>query len=42
MEFAGGDLNRKVDGKSAARVHVQNGRANLQIPAGEHRVELAR
>jgi hypothetical protein len=42
MEFAAGDLNLRVDGRSAGRVHVQEGRANLQVPAGEHIVELAR
>jgi len=42
MEFAAGDLNLRVDGRPAGRVHVQEGRANLQVPAREHIVELAR
>ncbi len=42
LEFESGDLNLKIDGKAAGVVHVQRGRASFDLPAGEHRVELAR
>jgi hypothetical protein len=41
-ELDEGDWNLKVDGKPTAKVHVQQGRASFQLPAGEHAVELAR
>jgi hypothetical protein len=42
LEFDGGDLNFSVDGKPAGKVHVQQGCASIQLPAGEHTVQLVR
>jgi hypothetical protein len=42
LEFEGGELNLGIDGKPVGKVHVQQGRASFQVPAGEHTVELAR
>jgi hypothetical protein len=42
FEFDGGDLDLRIDGKPAGKVHAQQGRASFQLPAGEHDVELAR
>jgi len=42
LEFAGGELNLRIDGKPMGKVRVQEGRASFQLPAGEHNVELAK
>jgi len=42
LEFDGGELNLRIDGKPMGKVRVQQGRASFQLPAGEHTVELAR
>jgi hypothetical protein len=42
LEFHAGDLDLKIDGKAAGRVRVQQGRTTLQLPPGEHTVELAK
>jgi len=41
-EFEGGELNLRIDGKPAGKVHGQQGRASFELPAGEHTVELAK
>jgi hypothetical protein len=42
MEFPDGELNLAIDGKPVGEVRVQQGRANFQLPAGEHTIELAK
>ncbi|MGA3325658.1 MAG: trehalase family glycosidase [Terriglobia bacterium] len=42
LEFGGGELNLRIDGKPGGKVSVQQGRADFQLPGGEHTVELAR
>jgi hypothetical protein len=41
-EFDSGELNLKLDGKAAGKVSVAQGRANFDVPAGEHAIELTR
>ena len=41
-EFESREFNLKVDGKPAGIVQVQQGRASVQLPAGEHSVELTK
>jgi hypothetical protein len=39
-EFDSGDLRLRIDGKASGKISVQDGRAMLDIPPGEHAVEL--
>jgi hypothetical protein len=41
-EFDAGDLNLRIDGKSAGRISVRDGRSVLDLPPGEHAVELVK
>jgi hypothetical protein len=41
-EFDAGELNLKIDGKSAGRVSVSQWLGKFEVPAGEHTVELSR
>jgi hypothetical protein len=42
LEFDGGELNLRIDGKPGGKMRVQQGRVSFPLPAGEHTVELAR
>lgn len=39
-EFDSGELSLKIDGKASGRLDVRGGRVILEIPPGEHAVEL--
>ncbi len=41
-EFALGDFTFKVDGKPAGKFSVRAGEGKLNVPAGQHRVEIAK
>ena len=41
-EFDSGDLNLKLDKKTARKLHVHQGRATFEVPAGEHEIEITR
>lgn len=40
-EFESGALQVNIDGKAAGRVEVRQGLGKLNVPAGEHTVELS-
>jgi hypothetical protein len=39
-EFASGDFDLKIDGKTAGTLSVREGRISFEVPAGEHSIEL--
>lgn len=41
-EFASGDFNLQVDGKSAGKVAVRDGIGKLNVPMGEHFIEISK
>ena len=41
-EFDSGDLSLKIDGKASGRVSARDGRVMLDLPPGEHALELLR
>jgi len=41
-EFEAGDLSLRIDGKASGKVSVRDGRVMLDLPPGEHAVELLR
>ncbi len=42
MEFDSGNLSLRIDGNSSGKINVQDGRVVLDLPPGEHAVELFR
>lgn len=41
-EFGSGELELKIDGKAAGKLKVQASRVGIDLPTGEHEIELVK